>query len=54
MKCNNLLIGMGMGAALGMGAGLILRRKKKASSMLGKTLKAAGDAADELVSFMGW
>ena len=54
MKYNNVILGMGMGAALGMGATLMLRRKKRMSTMLGKTLKAAGEAEDELAGFMGW
>ena len=53
MKYDKVLLGMGMGAALGMGAGLLLHRRKR-SSMLGRTLKAAGQAADELAGFMGW
>ena len=51
----NFCVGMGMGLMFGLGAGMMMRPKKRCmKSVLGRTLKTLSEVADSISDNMGW
>ena len=55
MNKRNFIVGMGMGLVVGGVAGFAMRPKRGGgSTVVGRTLKAMGEAADSVCDLMGW
>lgn len=55
MNKKNFCVGMGMGLMVGLGAGMMMKPKKRSmKSVLGRTLKTMGEVADSISDNMGW
>ena len=56
MNNRNMLIGIGMGMAMGSLGAMMLRPKKsrKMKSAVGKTLKSMSELAESVSNAMGW
>ena len=55
MNKRNFYVGMGLGLAVGGAAMLVMRPKKRGmQTMVGRTLKTMGEAADAVSDLLGW
>ena len=55
MNKRNFYVGMGLGLAVGGAAMLVMRPKKSGmQTMVGRTLKTMGEAADAVSDLLGW